>query len=137
MNKLETKLNNFKNALHRLKESAVELEKNNTRDVVRDGVIQRFELTYDLAWKTTKEYLEDVGIVDKSSPKAVIKEAYTQKIITNEQNWLLMLKDRNLTSHVYKEDMAQEIVERITGCYIIEFEELLRELSTTSGSGKP
>ena len=106
----------------------MELEKNNTNDVVRDGLIQRFEFTYELAWKTTKEYLQDLGIVDKNSPKAVIKEAYAQKLIVNEKNWLLMLNDRNMTSHVYKEEMAQEIAERITKYYIKEFDDLLEKL---------
>ena len=75
MSKFETKLTNFSNALERLKEAIEEFEKDNSSNVIRDGVIQRFEFTYELAWKTTKEYLEDIGIVDKNSPKAVIKEA--------------------------------------------------------------
>lgn len=128
MAKFESKLANFINALQRLKESAVELAKIDASDVVRDGVIQRFEFTYELAWKTTKEYLEGIGIVDKTSPKAVIKEAYAQKLIVNEQNWLLMLNDRNLTSHVYKEEMAREIAARITTLYINEFEKLLSKM---------
>jgi nucleotidyltransferase substrate binding protein (TIGR01987 family) len=106
--------------------------KNNASDVVRDGVIQRFEFTYELAWKATKEYLEYLGIVDRNSPKAVIKEAYAQNLITSEQNWLLMINDRNLTSHVYKEEMAQEIAERIVNCYINEFDELLNGLQKTN-----
>ena len=47
--------------------------------------------------------------MDRNSPKAVIKEAYVQKIIINENNWLLMINDRNMTSNVYKEEMAEEI----------------------------
>jgi len=128
MSKLQIKVINFRNALQRLKESVVELEKGGASDVVRDGVIQRFEFTYELAWKTTKEYLEDNGIVDKNSPKAVIKEAYAQKLISNEPNWLLMLDDRNKTAHVYNEQLAQDIAGRITSRYIHEFELLLQEL---------
>jgi len=128
MSKLETKLINFKNALDRLREAVVEFKRENASDVVRDGLIQRFEFTYELSWKTTKEYLEDIGIVDKNSPKAVIKEAYVQKLIMNEKNWLLMLSDRNMTSHVYREEMAEEIAERITTYYIREFELLLEKL---------
>lgn len=128
MSKLETKLINFGNALQRLQEAAVEFSNSNANDLMRDGVIQRFEFTYELAWKTTKEYLQHIGIVHINSPKAIIKEAYAQKIIVNEQNWLLMLSDRNLTSHVYKEEMAKEIVERILGQYIEEFEKLLTKL---------
>lgn len=128
MSKFDTKLSNFQNALKRLREAAAVLTENNGSDVIRDGVIQRFEFTYELAWKTIKEYLENVGIVDKNSPKAVIKEAYAQKLITNEQNWLIMINDRNLTSHIYNEEIAREVAERITGCYIIEFEALIKNL---------
>ncbi|SET64203.1 nucleotidyltransferase substrate binding protein, HI0074 family [Natronincola peptidivorans] len=130
MNKLETKLINFKNALKRLKEAAEELKQEDASNVIRDGLIQRFEFTYELSWKTTKEYLEDIGIMDKNSPKAVIKEAYAQKLIVNEQDWLMMLSDRNMTSHVYKEEMAEEIAERIVNRYIKEFEMLLEKLQS-------
>jgi nucleotidyltransferase substrate binding protein (TIGR01987 family) len=129
MSKLENKLSNFSKALLRLKEAAVEFENNKTNDVIRDGVIQRFEFTYELAWKATKEYLEDIGITDRNSPKAVIKEAYVQKIIVHEQNWLFMLNDRNMTTHVYNEQMAQEIIGRITLNYLNEFEQLLQAIS--------
>ncbi|MHB8125212.1 MAG: nucleotidyltransferase substrate binding protein [Desulfitobacteriaceae bacterium] len=128
MSKLETKLSNFNNALQRLKDADEEFKKQGVSDVVRDGVIQRFEFTYEVAWKTTKVFLEDTGIVDINSPRAVLKEAYAQKLIVNEKNWLLMLNDRNMTSHMYKEEMATEIAKRISGCYIKEFELLLKEL---------
>ncbi|MGI6550471.1 MAG: HI0074 family nucleotidyltransferase substrate-binding subunit [Syntrophomonadales bacterium] len=131
MNKLETRLHNFGNALQRLKEAEMELRQNENqhiKGILRDGVIQRFEFTYELAWKATKAYLEDMGITDKNSPKAVLKEAYAQLLITRENNWLLMLSDRNLTSHVYSEEMAEEITSRITSLYIKEFEQLLSEL---------
>lgn len=124
---------NFKNAINRLKEAAKEFKQENASDVIRDGLIQRFEFTYELAWKTTKEYLEDIGIMERNSPKAVIKEAYVQKLIINENNWLLMLNDRNMTSHVYKEEMAEEIAERIVDYYIEEFDLLLQKLEQDQG----
>ncbi|TGE37151.1 nucleotidyltransferase [Desulfosporosinus fructosivorans] len=128
MSKLETKLINFENALQRLKEADKEFNRQGVSDVVRDGVIQRFEFTYELAWKTTKVFLEDSGIIDINSPKAVIKEAYAQKLISDEKTWLLMLNDRNMTSHLYREEIAVEIAERISGFYITEFVLLLKEL---------
>lgn len=90
MGKFRIKLVNFQNALARLEESVVELEKSGGNPIIRDGVIQRFEFTYELAWKATKAYLEDIGLVDRNSPKAVIKEAYAQKLICHEQNWLAL-----------------------------------------------
>lgn len=128
MSKIKIKLSNFKKALQRLKEAAEEFQKDVSNDVIRDGVIQRFEFTYELAWKTTRDYLESIGIVDKNSPKVVFKEAYEQKLLGHEENWLLMLNDRNMTSHVYKEEMAEEIAERIINMYIQEFEDLLCKL---------
>ncbi len=95
---------------------------------MRDGMIQRFEFTYELSWKATKEKLEELGLFDNSSPRAVIKEAFSQKIIENENLWLLIIKDRNMTSHVYKEEMADEIAQRITSTYIQTFESLLQHL---------
>lgn len=128
MGNLEAKLSNFKNALQRLKEAVQQFEQDDTNDLLRDGLIQRFEFTYELGWKTTREYLEELGIVDRSSPKTVFKEAYAQKIIIDETNWLLMLKDRNTMSHMYSEELSQEIARRITDSYLGEFELLLSEL---------
>ncbi|MGD9155262.1 MAG: nucleotidyltransferase substrate binding protein [Bacillota bacterium] len=128
MSKLSVKVINFAKALDRLREAVEEYKKPDAGDVIRDGMIQRFEFTYELAWKTTKEYLEDMGLVDRNSPKAVIREAFAQKLITNEPVWLLMINDRNQTSHVYKEEIAVEIATRISKSYIGEFEKLMSEL---------
>ncbi|MDD3898787.1 MAG: nucleotidyltransferase substrate binding protein [Syntrophomonadaceae bacterium] len=128
MGNLEAKLSNFKNALQRLKEAVEQLEQNDTNDLLRDGLIQRFEFTYELAWKATREYLKELGIVDRNSPKTVFKEAYAQKIIIDETNWLLMLKDRNTMSHMYSEELSQEIARRIVDNYHRAFELLLIEL---------
>lgn len=128
MSRFTAKLINFHNALARLKEAAAEYKAPGASKVIRDGMIQRFEFTYELAWKTTKLYLEDTGIVEINSPKAVIKEAYSQKLLTNEKLWLLMLNDRNMTTHIYKEEMADEIAKRIANQYIKEFELLFNKL---------
>ena len=128
MKKLKNKLINFEKALQRLEEASIEFRKEDSSDIVRDALIQRFEFTYELAWKTIKVFLEDIGIPDKNSPKAVIKEAYSQKIIENEKEWLLMLNDRNMTSHIYKEEMAEEIANRRIELYINEFDVVLEKL---------
>ena len=128
MSKLHGKLKNFRNALKRLEEAAEKLAIDVENDIIRDALIQRFEFTYELAWKTTKEYLESMGIMDKNFPRVVIQEAYIQNLIKNEENWLGMIKDRNMTSHLYKESIAKEIADRILEVYIIEFNNLLASL---------
>ena len=62
MSKLENKLENFAKAFERLNEAVVESKQANASAVVRDGMIQRFKFTYELAWRTTKAYLEQLGI---------------------------------------------------------------------------
>lgn len=127
--KLWSKRINFQNALQRLEEAINEFSQPGASKVIRDGLIQRFEFTYELAWKTTKAYLEDSGIVEVNSPKAVIKEAFAQKLLHDEKTWLLMLQDRNMTSHLYKEEMAEEIAIRISSLYLEEFKLLLHKIT--------
>lgn len=124
MDKFQIKLNNYKNALSRLHESLKEAETNNSL-TVRDGVIQRFEFTSELAWKTIREYLLTQEITDINSPKSVMSEAYNNRLITNDTGWLQILRDRNSTSHIYDEEDAAEIYKRIAFEHILLFDELL------------
>ena len=126
--KKQNKLDNFQKAILRLQEAVEEYSTHQTNDVLRDGLIQRFEFTYELAWKATKAVLEDLGIVDIRSPKTTFKEAFSQGLIQKETNWLMMLKDRNMTTHVYKEEIADEIAQRIISDYLKCFQDLLNKL---------
>jgi len=126
--KKQNKLDNFQKAILRLQEAVEEYSTHQTNDVLRDGLIQRFEFTYKLAWKATKAVLETLGIVDIRSPKATFKEAFSQGLIQGESTWLMMLKDRNMTTHVYKEELADEIAQRIISDYLKNFQELLNNL---------
>lgn len=129
MDKFQIKLNNYKNALKRLHD-AIEEEKINNSLVVRDGAIQRFEFTSELAWKTVREFLLKEGAKDINTPKNVMQAAFAADIITNAEGWLTILRDRNLTSHIYDEDDANEIFNRITTEHIKLFDELLEKLTT-------
>lgn len=89
---------------------------------VRDGIIQRFEFTKEFTWKTTREYLIEEYIVGINTPKIVMKEAYAADIINDEQGWLQIPNDRNSTSHIYNENVADEFYKRISKEHIIIFE---------------
>lgn len=78
------------------------------RRIVIDAAIHRFEFTVELFWKLLKRILASKG-VDVVYPKEVLQAAYQGKLIDNEQIWLHMLYDRNRTSHIYNEKMADEI----------------------------
>lgn len=94
-----------------------------------DGVIQRFEFTFELLWKTVKIILEDQGIA-AHTPKMIMQEAFRLGWISDEQIFLNMLEDRNLTSHIYNESTAKEIFERIKNDYIGRIEELFDTLKS-------
>lgn len=124
MSDFNKKAVNFQKAVQRLQETIKEYEETKS-DSVRDGGIQRFEFCMELAWKTTREYLLDQGFVDINSPKAVMREAYAYGILNGEAVWINALTDRNLTSHVYDEKVADEIFSRIQNDYV----SILKELS--------
>ena len=93
----------------------------------KDGVIQRFEFTFELLWKTLKLFLDDQGILTKS-PKETLQEAFRFELIQNEETFLDMLEDRNRTSHIYNQTDSQEIYERIRNIYVKEIKNLLNRL---------
>ena len=99
------------NALERFNEvMEIPIEEN---DIALDAAIQRFEFSFELFWKTLKVFLLEAGGIQISSPKQVLKEAFSQGWINEEQKWLDLLDARNLTSHVYNEQKAQEIYRMI------------------------
>lgn len=80
------------------------------------AVIQSYEMDIELAWKTLKDYLDYIGY-KLQSPREVIKQAFAIEIIEDGEIWLQMLEDRNLTSHIYDEIKAQEVVDSISENY--------------------
>lgn len=77
-----------------------------------DATIQRFEFTFELFWKLLKVILEFQG-TETQYPRDTLRAAYRGRLINDEEGWLLMLKDRNLTSHTYDEAIADEIYHKI------------------------
>lgn len=89
------------------------LQKKDFSVLEKDGVIKRFEFTFELAWKTLQDRLNDEGYIDIKGPKPVIKQSFQDGTITNGQEWIEMLTDRNSSTHLYDESAAQEIFDRI------------------------
>ena len=108
--RIEEIFEDYQKALERLKEAlAMDLSEGN---IVVDGTIQRFEFTFELAWKLAKNVLSYKGI-EADTPRDVIKEAFKAKLITNGGEWIDMLVDRNKTSHIYDEKEAVKIYEKV------------------------
>lgn len=108
------KIENYQNALAQLVEAVARYQKAPEDSLYRDGLIQRFEFTVELAWKSIKEYLEDQGMVlSIASPRGILKEAYAAGVLEDGELWNSILTARNLTSHVYDEATAIGIAQQI------------------------
>ena len=106
MKRFEERKHDLKNAKDRLKE-ALEEEAN---DLAVDGVLHRYEFTFELAWKTLKDYLEYLGVqLDTGSPREIIKESFAYHLIENGEIWIKMMLARNSLSHLYDEDYSWQI----------------------------
>ena len=106
-------------------------------ELEREGAIQRFEYTFELAWNTLKDRLEYDGIAFRSvTPRSVIRQAYQAGLIRNGETWMDMLTDRNLMSHTYDADRFEAIVTNVHDRYLSLLNDLyLRLLEVTVEKG--
>ena len=81
-------------------------------EFIRDSAIKRFELVFDLAWKTIKACVEEKGTTC-ASPLSCFQEAYRQNLIEYNESWIDMVKTRNKTVHTYDERLAEEVYEKL------------------------
>lgn len=124
------RFDNFKNAYGLLSEAITLSKTRKLTALEQEGVIQRFEYTWELAWKTLKDYLEEQGIIlDTITPVTTIRAAFSAKIITNGSVWLRALDTRNKMSHTYNLKQFEKAILLIEQEYIMLFEELYAVLS--------
>jgi nucleotidyltransferase substrate binding protein (TIGR01987 family) len=115
-------LDRLEKALGKLKQGY----KLNPTELERDGLIQRFEYSVELCWKTSKKVLFNSGI-QVDSPKNVIRELAQLDWIDNPQDWINYIDKRNETSHIYNEEVANRIFSVIEK-FIVDSEKLLERL---------
>ncbi len=112
MERLKLRYNDCKNALKTLKD----IHEEKYSIIVRDATIQRFEYTFEAFWKFVKEYLKEKEGIICNSPKRCFRELFSigELVIEEETTKLLeMVDDRNLTSHTYKEEVAQILYKKV------------------------
>ena len=123
------RLMNFSRALALLRE-AMANGPSALSQLEKEGVIQRFEYCFELAWKTVKDYMEANGFVFAVvMPRQVLKEAFAAKVIADGQVWIAMLDHRNLLSHTYNPAVFEEAVAAIHQQYLPAMEQLFGFLS--------
>lgn len=114
---------NFEKALHYLEQA---MAIGNPDITQKAGLIQFFEMSFELSWNLMRDYLEEQGFQEIRFPRDTIKTAFETDLISDGHTWLLALKNRNLTSHTYDEAMADKVVTEITAHYY----PLLKQLYT-------
>jgi nucleotidyltransferase substrate binding protein (TIGR01987 family) len=107
----------FGNYLKALNQMARFIEKGNLSELEEQGLIKSFEYTFELAWKTLKDFLEYSGQSDIYGSRDVIRKAFQLELIQDGDGWMDMLKSRNKTSHTYNEKTAREICTAVTSQY--------------------
>jgi len=121
----EQRFSNFDKALKKLSE-AIDYVKNNPKEelldeILKEGIIQRFEYTHELAWNVMKDFLLELGDVTLYGSKDATREAFKAELIKDGDVWMEMIKSRNETSHTYNEETAQEIYLKILNEYHAAF----------------
>lgn len=119
------RFDNYKRAYMLLRESIEILSSREVTQLEKEGIIQRFEYTWELAWKLLKDYLENAGVMlDTITPASVIKAAFAAKIINDGEDWMRALDARNKMSHTYNLQTFEKVIADIKTTYLHLFDKL-------------
>lgn len=121
------RFNNFSKALGQLRKF---IEKGALNELEKQGLIQAFEYTYELAWNTIKDYFEDQGETNIHGSRDAFRLAFRRGLIKDGETWMDMIRSRGLTSHTYNEDIAEKIAADIVNKYFPEFMGLQSKLNS-------
>lgn len=131
----EQRFSNFNKALNKLSQAVALAGKEELSELEVEGLIQRFEYTYELAWKTLQDLIKQQGLTDINGPGQVLTQAFQMGLINNAESWRRLKKSRELTSHTYDSETAQIIAEAIINEYF-ELFKFLQEKLENQRSGR-
>ena len=123
------RFDNLQRAYQRLR-WAMEIHQQDPSDeLIRMAVIKAYEFTFELSWKTLKDFLAYNGI-DAKLPREVLKQAFTTGLVSDGQLWIDMLEERNLMAHTYDDTRARKAVDQIQERYLSGLQQLHDLLAT-------
>lgn len=123
------RFNNYLRALQTLDEAAALAKMRALSKLEQQGLIQSFEFTHELAWNVFKDYLTDKGITGLIGPRDTTRSAFKNGLVTEGDDWMAMIADRNLTSHTYDQETAQAIATHILERYYPAFKSMAGKFS--------
>jgi len=104
---------NYKKALVTIKKAIELVKSRELNDLEKQGLIQGFEFTFELAWNVMKDYLEEQGINDIIGSKNAVRHAFNKGLIDDGQVWMDIIEGRNVSSHTYDEETAGKLLDKI------------------------
>ena len=123
------RFDNYLKAFNELKKAIDLTQKRDLSRLERQGVIQGFEYTHELAWKVIKDYLSNKGYTDLVGSKDCTRQAFQVGLITFGEVWMEMIKSRNLTYHTYDEEIADDVYFQIVNEFYPVFLEFTDQFS--------
>ena len=129
------RLQSFGKAFVRLSEGAQLAGERDLSPLEKQGLIQAFEFTHELAWNVLKDYLESQGVQGVVGSKGATREAFKNGLLADGEVWMDMIKSRNQTSHTYNEKTANEITEAILTRYYAQFSQFQTRFSRLQEAG--
>ena len=123
------RFDNYLRAFQTLRRAVELAAQRDLSELEQQGLVQGFEFTHELAWKVLKDYLEEQGVTGIIGSKNATREAFKNGLIDDGEAWMEMIKARNLSSHTYNQETADEVVENILTCFYPAFEQLTRKFT--------
>lgn len=127
------RFDNFKRAVSRLDDAAALAGRRDLSDLEKQGLIQAFEFTHELAWNTLRDYLRASGSTARlHGSRDATREAFALGLIDDGETWLGMIDHRNQTTHTYDEQTASDIAAAIIRRYVPEFAKFRQQFDELS-----
>ena len=123
------RFDNLQRAYQRLRWALEIHQQDPDNDLIRMAVIKAYEFTFELSWKTLKDFLAYNGI-DAKLPREVLKQAFATGLVIDGQLWIDMLEERNLMAHTYDDARARIAVDQIQERYLGGLQQLHNMLTT-------
>jgi nucleotidyltransferase substrate binding protein (TIGR01987 family) len=115
------RFNNFLKVFAQLSDAVNLAKSKELSELEKQGLIQSFEYTHELAWNVLKDFLQSEGKAEIFGSKSATREAFAANLISNGEVWMKMIEHRNQTSHTYNKSTSQEIYQAIINNYFAEF----------------
>ncbi|MEJ5227801.1 nucleotidyltransferase substrate binding protein [Thermodesulfovibrio sp.] len=125
---------NYKNAFSQLYFAVKKYKDSGLNELEKQGLIQAFEYTFELAWNLLRDYFIYQGITEIRGSRDAFREGFKYGLIDNPEVWFKMIIARNLTAHTYNQKIVEELLKEIEELYVNEFRKLIDKFTSLKDS---